>query len=140
MEYKGFGDVYYVRLEKGEEILASLAELCRKEDIALGHLTGLGAVDYLQAGLYSLEEKRYHKNEFTGEFEIVSLVGNITRMDGEVYLHLHIAVSGPDGAVVGGHLNQARISATGEIVVTRVAGEVGRRHDDAVGLNFFAFE
>lgn len=139
MQYKAFGDTYFVRLERGEEILASLARFCREENIRLGHLTGLGAVDHLVAGLYSVEEKQYRKNEWSGEFEIASLTGNITRMDGEVYLHLHIAASGPDGAVLGGHLNEATISATAEIIVTKVNGDVGRKFDEGIGLNFLDF-
>lgn len=139
MEYKVFGDTIFMRVDRGEEILECLARLCEEEDVKLGKIAGLGAVDYVEAGYYSVGEKQYHKHVFAGEAEIVSLTGSATRMDGKVYLHLHIALSREDGSVVGGHLNKGRISATGEIIVTRVNGEVGRRYNDAVGLNLFDF-
>lgn len=43
MEYRRFGDVYYVRIDRGEEVAASLLELAQKEEIALGSVSGLGA-------------------------------------------------------------------------------------------------
>lgn len=44
------------------------------------------------------------------------------------------------GRVVGGHLNQARISATGELVLTVLPGEVDRRFSEEIGLNLFHFD
>lgn len=141
MEYRKFGDTYAIRLDRGEEILTCLTTLCEKEDIRLGHATGLGAIDHLVAGLYEVDTREYVKSTFDGEAEIVSLIGNITRMDGKVYLHFHIAASDESGATVGGHLNEARISATAEIFLTSLPGEVGRKKDDAVtGLNLLDFQ
>jgi len=139
MEYCRFNDIYVLRLDKGDEIITSLLHLCQKEDISLGTVTGLGAVDHVLAGIYNLKEKSYHQNEFKGEKEIVSLTGSITRKDGDVYLHIHIAVSGEDGSVVGGHLNEARISATSEIIISKFVGKVERKYDCVIGLNLLDF-
>ncbi|MDR2909727.1 MAG: DNA-binding protein [Oscillospiraceae bacterium] len=139
MEYRAFGSGFVLRLDPGEEILACLRELCEQEDIGLGSVTGLGAVDYVEAGLYELATKSYRKNVFEGEAEIVSLTGNISRMSGECYLHCHIAVSDETGATRGGHLNEARVSATAEIFVTVTQGEVGRKKDPQTGLNIIEF-
>ena len=35
MEYQKFADTYVVRIDKGEEIIASLQALCEKENIQL---------------------------------------------------------------------------------------------------------
>ncbi len=45
--------------------------------------------------------------------EITSLVGNISQMNGEVYLHIHINLANEENKVFGGHLTSAIISATG---------------------------
>jgi predicted DNA-binding protein with PD1-like motif len=86
--------------------------------------------------------KKYSGTEFSGNMEIVSLTGNVTRKDGEVYLHIHIALAREGGSVVGGHLNSARVSATAEIFVRTLPGHVGRKFDGGekgVGLNLFEF-
>ena len=139
MEYRQFGDTYFLRLDPGDEIVESLTKLCSREDIRLGSVTGLGAADHAVTGLYNVKEKQYYKTQFDGPMEITSLVGNITRKDGEVYLHLHINLCDETMQVKGGHLNECRISATSEIVVRSISGEVGRRVDDYSVLNVFAF-
>ena len=141
MEYRRFGDTYVVRLERGEEILTQLAELCKAESIKLAAVEALGAADRIVFGLYNVAEKVYHKTVLEeGEYEITSLLGNISEMDGKPYLHLHINAAGADGITHGGHLNEARISATCEMFVRLIDGHVGRRHDDTTGLNLYKFD
>ena len=77
MEYRHFGDTYVVRLDRGEEVIAALTELCQKEQIQLGTVTGLGASDHVVVGLYHVEERRYDKKLIEKPMEITSLVGNI---------------------------------------------------------------
>ena len=142
MQYKKFSDTYFVRLERGEEILSSLSALAEKENIALASVSGLGAIDRFTAGVFFPQEKVYRKNDFHdfhGNFEITSLTGTITRMDGKPYLHLHISAGNEYGKVMGGHLNEAHVSATCEVVVRTVQGEVGRAFSTDIGLNLFEF-
>ena len=72
-------------------------------------------------------------------FEITSLVGNSTRKDGEVYLHVHINFGDENGMVRGGHLVRSVISATSEIIVRKIDGEVGRKLSEEIGLNLLNF-
>lgn len=140
MEFRKFEDTYVVRLDRGEEIIASLTELCAKEHISLGAVQAIGAADKAVIGLYDVEKKFYHKTELEGPMEITSLLGNITEKDGEVYLHLHINLCDEKMMIHGGHLNECRISATCEMIVHTLLGKVGRIHDTKVtGLNLFAF-
>ena len=140
MEYRQFDDTYVIRLDRGDEIVACITEFCEKENVELGSLEGLGAADHAVIGLYDVGERVYHKTELDGPMEITSLIGNITRKDGEVYLHLHINLCDESMAVRGGHLNECRISATSEIIVRRINGQVERRYDTEVtGLNLFRF-
>jgi len=140
MEYRHFGDTCVVRLDKGEEILASLQALCEKEDIALASVEGIGAADHAVIGLYDVGQREYHKTELDGPMEITSLLGSVTRKDGKVYLHLHINLCNLKMEIIGGHLNECRIGATGEIIVRTIPGTVERRLDEKVtGLNLFKF-
>lgn len=139
MEYKVFGSTIVVRINRGEEIIASVKSVCEKENVRLASITALGAVDHIQVGLYKVAEKRYFPNVFDGEMEMTSLIGNVTRKDGEVYLHMHADFADGAGHVFGGHLNEAVISGTCEMFIQKIDGEVGRRHDEATGLNLFDF-
>lgn len=135
MEYKKIDSVYAVRLEPGEEIVASLAELCEKEKIMAATVQGIGAVNDVNIGYYSLEEKRYFPERLKKQFEMISLNGNITRKDGCPYLHLHIALSDENYNLYGGHLNSAVISITAEIYINILNGEINRRVNPETSLN-----
>ena len=139
MQYARFDNMIAARIDRGEEILEELKKIALAEDIRLAHISALGAVGDFTVGVFHTAEKQYHANRFTGDWEIVSLVGNITRMDGEYYAHLHMSAGGADGSVVGGHLNRALVSATCEMFITILDGTVERRFDGDTGLNLFAF-
>ncbi len=139
MEYKVFGEKIVLRLEKGEEVIESIKKLCEKEDIRLGSISGLGATNHVIVGLFKVSEKKYYSNTFEEDFEITNLTGNISRMNGEVYLHIHGTFADIDGKCIGGHLNKAIISATSEIIINRINGEMGRQFSEEIGLNLIKF-
>ncbi|WP_333649802.1 PPC domain-containing DNA-binding protein [Lacrimispora sp.] len=140
MEYRKFVHTFVVRLDRGDEILLSLIRLCREEGIRLASVTGLGAVDTVQLGVFDTEKKQYYSREYQGLYEIASLMGSITQKEGDPYLHLHMVIGNPHtGECHGGHLSRGVISATGELIITEIPGTVERREDEAIGLNLFQF-
>lgn len=140
MEFKKFGNRYMVRMDKGEEIVETLKQFCKDNKITLGWVNGIGAVNKARIGLFKTDEKQYYSEELNGYYEITSLFGNISTMNGEVYLHLHINLSDEEYKTHGGHLNSAVISATGEIMIDAIDGMVDREFNDEVGLNLFKFD
>ena len=139
MRTKKFSNKYLVRIDKGEEIVETLKELCGKENIKLGTITGIGATNRVKVGLFDPKEKEYHASELEDNFEITSLYGNITTMNGETYLHLHINLCDKNHKCFGGHLNYAYVSATFEGVIELIEGEVNRHLDNEIGLNLLDF-
>ena len=140
MQYRNFGNTYIIRIDRGEEIISALTALCKAEHITLGSVEALGAADHVVIGLYDVEARQYHKQTFDEPMEITSLLGSISTKDGETYLHLHINLCRADMHVIGGHLNECRISATCEMIVRKIEGCVERRLDEKeTGLNLFEF-
>lgn len=139
MEFKKFGSKYVIRFDKGEEIVNKLTKFCKKENIKLGSVSAIGATNEVTLGIFNTMDKSYNASTLKGAHEITSLIGNISTMDGEVYLHLHITVSNHNKQVFGGHLNSAVVSATCEMIVDAIDGEVDREFSDEIGLNLFEF-
>jgi len=135
MNYKRFGNKVVIRIDKGEEIIETLKTICKKLDIKLGSIVGIGATDKVTIGLLNTKTKKYQSKEFTGDHEIAPLVGNITLMNGEVYLHLHVTICNIEHKALGGHLTSAVVSAMFEGIIDIIEGQVTREYNDEVGLN-----
>ncbi|WP_432666217.1 PPC domain-containing DNA-binding protein [Wukongibacter baidiensis] len=140
MEFKRFGNKVVMRIDRGEEVVETIKEFCTDQKITLGSISGLGAADRIKVGAFNVEKQKYHSIEFSGsDYEITNLTGNISTMDGETYLHLHITLSDHDMRAFGGHLNEAVISGTCELVIDIIDGIVDRKFNDEVGLNLYKF-
>ncbi len=140
MDYKRFGSKIIARFDKGEEILESLTSLCEKEDIKLASLSAIGAISKATIGCFNVIEKKYYSKEYSGIFEIISLNGNISTMNGETYLHIHCSFADEEYQLSGGHLNAAVVSATCEMVIDLADGEIDREFSDEIGLNLCKFQ
>ena len=140
MEYKRFANTLIVRIDKDEEILEQLKIVGEEENIKLASISALGAIKEFDVGVYDPIEKKYYPNHFEGLFEIVSLTGTINTMNNEYYAHIHMSAADLQGAVWGGHLNKAIVSATCEMVIQVIDGRVDRKADPVTGLNLFSFE
>ncbi|MCD8308019.1 MAG: DNA-binding protein [Clostridia bacterium] len=139
MEYKVCGDKVVVRIDRGEEIVEQVKAVCEAEGIKLAEVSALGAINRMEIGVFMTDIKKYKANFFEGYYEIVSLWGTVTTKDGEFYSHLHMSAGDENGKVVGGHLTKAWVSATCEMVITKMEGVVERSFNDDVGLNLFDF-
>tara|TARA_Y100000310_G_scaffold89671_1_gene86783 strand:- start:2032 stop:2451 length:420 start_codon:yes stop_codon:yes gene_type:complete len=139
MQFKKLEDKFVVRIDKGEEVVETLKQFCTQQNIKLGSISAIGATNKVEVGFFVTSTKEYHSKVFEGDFEITSLLGNITTMDGETYLHLHITLSDESHNAFGGHLNSAVISATCEVFIDPYAGEVDREKDEDIGLNLIKF-
>ena len=140
MDYRRFGDMIVVRMDKGEEILEQLKNVAEKENIRLAEISALGAVNEFTVGVFRTDEKKFCGNSFQGSFEIVSLTGTVNTLDGACYVHLHMSAGNDKGEVFGGHLTRAVISATCEMVIRVIDGTVDRAFSEEIGLNLFRFD
>ena len=137
MDYKRFDNIIAVRLDKDDEISEQIKLIAEKENITAGSVSGIGATDDFTIGVFDLEKSDYEQFSFTGNHEITSLSGNISTMNGEKYVHLHITCAGKEGKIVGGHLLKGVISLTGEIFISVADGLIDRKRDETLGINRF---
>ncbi|WP_291319556.1 PPC domain-containing DNA-binding protein [Desulfonatronospira sp.] len=140
MQYRQAGQKWFIRIDRGEEVLEVLAAFCREHGINLGSISGIGAAGEIKLGLFETASKTYQSTEFKGDFEITALAGNVTTKEGEIYLHVHATLSDKDCRAYGGHLNRALISGTCEVVIDQAQGSIDRLFDQDVGLNLMKFD
>ncbi len=136
MKIKKLTDAYLIRLERGEELIASLIEFANSEQVKGGFLHGLGGAESASIGIYKIDtDKQYHFTDFEEELEVISLNGNIaTDADDQVMVHCHATISGADLKTFGGHVKKMVIAGTCEIFVDTRTGPLSRVMDDSIGL------
>ena len=140
MKIKRTEDGFLIVLDVGDEVIASLKSLADAERIGMASLTGIGAVRDVVLGYLDLEQKEYLKREFgPASMELVSLAGNLSRLDGGPVAHCHCVVGDRDMRLYGGHLFEAVTSVTVEIYLRVYGGEVTREFDPASGANLMVF-
>ena len=140
MDYRRKDNMIIARIDRGEEVMTAIKAICEKENIRCGMINGLGAADHVAMGAYDVDERKFHGTVIDRAVEVTNLTGNVTTMNGEVYLHIHITVADKTGAAFGGHLNECRISGTSELFIQEIGLNVGRKKDEKeTGLNLFDF-
>lgn len=123
------------KLEHGADLLEELTNICKENDIHLGKVTALGAVQKARLGYYNQDKKEYNFFEIDKPLEITNLTGNISLRDGQPMVHAHITLSDSDGKAFGGHLAPGTIVFACEFVITVLDGpQLTRGHDEATGL------
>ena len=139
MEYKKLKDTIYLRVDKGEHIVEAIQAVRKKEAVCGGHFQGIGACGTAVLSTYIPEQNDFTDHEISGMLEMISLMGNITLdCDNQPFLHSHAIFSylNPAGAsaIAAGHLKEAEISYTGEIVITPAGDAIGRQFDADAGI------
>ena len=135
MKYRIVGEKIFVSLQTGDLINKSLTEISVKENISNAWINGIGAIDSVEVGYMDVVNKKYQKRKFNDNYELLSLIGNITIKDGVPFVHTHITFSDTEYKVFGGHLFDAKITATGEIILTVADSKIDRQFNENVGIH-----
>ena len=135
MQVQGTRYGYAVRIETGEEIVASLTGFARQENVRAGLISGLGAVGECELGFFVRATGQYVRRVFSGEHEIGSLTGNFSELDGQPFPHCHVVIAGEDLAAWTGHLFRGVVTVTCEVQVVTDPGVLRRSRRPDLGFN-----
>ena len=167
MEYRKIGDNYYIRMDRGDEIVSNLLEICEKESIPSAIFSGIGGCQSAELQVFIPERLRvgerssgmtgsFETERLEGMLELVSLNGNVVRDDdGKLFHHTHALFSfkkdgqhglratllPSGGRMAGGHLKTTTVLYTAEIELRpTVGGAIGRKFDPETGTGFWDFK
>lgn len=138
MEFERFANHYVLRLEPGEEVMSTLLDFVDRENIRGGYFLAFGAFSRACLRYFDVNRRQYVDHDVNHQVEVVSLLGNIARMDGQPKIHMHGAVSDEQLRTFSGHIGEATVRPTLEVFLTKFDGEVRRAEDPATGLDLLA--
>jgi predicted DNA-binding protein with PD1-like motif len=134
MVAKKLVDGYLVRFDKNELLVSSLSDFCSQKKIKAGWINGLGAALWADLAFYHLQQKSYEYERIDESLEVTNLTGNISEVNGQVFVHIHATVSDMNYHAYAGHLKELEVSATCEVKITVFDKSLSRVHNDAIGL------
>ena len=123
----------------GEEAMAGLRDFARTADLAGSHFTAIGAFSDAVLGFFDLDAKDYIRIPVREQVEVLSLLGNVARHQGRARIHAHVVVGKRDGTAHGGHLLEAHVRPTLEVIVAESPRHLERRTDERTGLPLLRF-
>jgi predicted DNA-binding protein with PD1-like motif len=126
---------FAVVLSTGEEVFSSLNDFITRENVHAAHLTGIGALSGLVLMYFDWEKMEYLKRPVKEQVEVASLIGDVAEDPaGAPTLHIHIVVGTRDGSAKAGHLGEAHVRPTLEVIVTESPIHLRKVKDPESGL------
>ena len=124
--------------DKGDELMKVLLDFAREHHLAGSHFTAIGAFSDATLGFFDRSQKEYLKIPIREQVEVLSLIGDIALKDGEPQIHAHVVVGKRDGTAHGGHILEAHVWPTLEVVLTESPAHLRRVPDRETGLALIA--
>ncbi len=121
-------------LDKGDEVVRTLTAFACDNTITAAHFTAIGAFSRATLGYFDRGRKDYKKIPIAAQVEVLSLIGDIALDGKEPKLHAHAVLGMEDGTARGGHLLDAEVWPTLEVVLTESPEHLRRKMDPEVGL------
>jgi predicted DNA-binding protein with PD1-like motif len=121
--------------ETGDEVVSLLKQFAKENKPRSAHFAAIGAFRDVVLAYFDWETKQYQKIPVNEQVEVLSLAGDIAwTEDGKPAVHAHVVVGRSDGTTRGGHLMEAHVRPTLELILTESPRHLERKHDPQTGL------
>lgn len=126
---------YAIIFSTGDEIVAGLTAFAQQYNVQSAHYTAIGDAATAKIGWYDAGKKMFKVIPLTEATEITSLVGDIAIYNGKPVAHSHINLAGADGIVRGGHLLEAYVGPTVEVMMTVEPASLHKKLDESTQVS-----
>jgi uncharacterized protein len=121
--------------ETGDELMEGLSGFAQEQRLSAASFKGIGGLSSARLAWFNWETKQYEPSVTLDEqVELLSLVGDVALYENKSTVHAHAVVGKRDGTAHGGHLLEARIRPTCELVLTESPAHLQKALDPQSGL------
>jgi predicted DNA-binding protein with PD1-like motif len=125
--------------DKGDDPIAGITTFAHEHGITAAHFTGIGAFSRVAVGFFDRERRDYDRIVIDEQVEVLALTGDVAVDEsGEPQVHAHVVVGKADGTAHGGHLLEASVWPTLEVVLSESPAALRKRLDRETGLALIA--
>jgi uncharacterized protein len=138
MQYKLLEEhpkTYVLVFQSGDEIATGLKRFASEQKMSGSSFKAIGALCAVKLGWFNWDTKKYETSVALDEqLELLSLIGDIAQKNGEPQVHAHVVVGKSDGTTRGGHLLEATVRPTCEVILTESPRHLQKRIDPESGI------
>ena len=138
MKSSSSGNVHFLKIDKGEDVLQVLTSYINEAGIKSGSFSAIGVLCDVELGYYELDKANYIKKTFNGDYELLSMIGNVGELNGKQHPHIHVVIGDSRFNCFGGHLLGGKVGITCEIFITSSEMILSRVYDDKMKLNLLS--
>jgi len=125
---------YVVVFSTGDEVVSGITYFAIDNGLSAAGITAIGAFNDVDLGYFDFTTKDYKRIPLREQVEVLSLIGNIVLYDTKPKLHAHVVLGKVDGTAYGGHLMEAYVNPTLEVIITELPGYLHREMDKSIGI------
>lgn len=126
---------FAVIMDKGDEVLSSIKDFAARERVLAAQITAIGALSDVVLRYFDWDAKDYRDIPVREQVEVASLNGDVARApDGKPAIHIHLVVGKKDGSAMAGHLGEAHVRPTLEVIIAEQPSYLQKVHDPETGL------
>jgi uncharacterized protein len=120
--------------DKGDEVVSTLQRFAKEHNLTASRFSAIGALERAVLGYFDWQEKHYERIPVDEQVEVLSLNGDIALDGNEPKVHAHAVLGRRDGACVGGHVLEATVRPTLEVILVESPGYLRKTCDRESGL------
>lgn len=120
--------------DMGDEVMGELKHFAEENRLFGSQFTAVGAFSDATLAFFEWDKRDYKKILVREQVEVLMLGGDIAEEDGHPKVHGHVVLGRSDGSTIGGHLMEAHVRPTLEVVLTESPVHLHRKMDRRSGL------
>lgn len=131
---------YALIFDPDDEVISGITDFAKAQHLLASHFTAIGAFKQATLAYFDPDKQDYLKIPIDEQVEVLSLVGDISEDDGKPKVHAHVVVGKRDGTAHGGHILDAHVYPTLEVVLEETPNHLRRKYDPETGLDLIDVE
>lgn len=127
-------ETYILIFESGDEVMTELKKFMQVNNVTAARFSAIGAFSDATLAYFDWEKKEYQNFTVSEQMEVLTLTGDVAIKDGKPAIHAHVIVGFKDGSTKGGHLQNAHVRPTLEVMLEKSPAYLRKRYDAESGL------
>jgi len=121
--------------QTGDELAKGLLKFAEEQKLSAASFTAVSALNSVRLAWFNWDTKKYERSVALDEqVELLSLIGDVALQDAKPVVHAHVVIGRKDGTAHGGHLLEAHVRPTCEVVLTESPVHLQKFLDPVSGL------